>query len=60
MYFTLQVKISNFCITFQATENLAVYVIGGNVVWKLFLEDSNCVKHGVPGPLRFNEDLNCI
>lgn len=36
MYFTLQVKISNFCITFQATENLTVYVIGGNVVWKLY------------------------
>lgn len=31
----LSVKISNFCITFQAPENLTVHVIGGNVVWKL-------------------------
>lgn len=36
MYFTLPVKISNFCITSQATENFTVYVIGGNVAWKLY------------------------
>lgn len=35
MYFSLSVKKPNFCITFQASENLTVHVIGGKVVWKL-------------------------
>lgn len=58
---TVSVKISNFCITFQATENLTVHVIGGNVVWKPYSWKIAAVSNiELLAPLRCDKNLGCI